>query len=91
MKKIYLTTHSILGEIVLKNQNRIYLCPDGELNATQSSSALSEFNHSYQPDSLLAWLSQNPLKQALILFFASAQVLSLPHSFISPTSIALLD
>lgn len=32
-----------------------------------------------------------PLKQALILFFTSAQVLSLPHSFLSPSSIALLD
>lgn len=33
----------------------------------------------------------NPLKQALILFFTSAQVLSLPQSLIFPTSITLLD
>lgn len=54
MKKIYLSTHSILEEIVLKNWNSIYLHPDRESTVTLSSAVLSELILF----SVLGWLSQ---------------------------------
>lgn len=44
MKKIYLSTHIILGEAVLKNWNSTLPYPNGELNVIQSSSTFPEFS-----------------------------------------------